>query len=172
MEAGKRDGIGFALQPPYVGVDLDQELAEGHRQAILLALNSYAEVSVSGTGYHVILKAHLNGGRHPQGLGVFQEGRLGYCSGEHVTGTPTTIEARQAELEAVLAEYLPSPIVSDVSESVEPLVDLDQELINRAFAARNGDKFRRLWDGDISGYTSHSEADLALYAAVPGYVGM
>ena len=164
VEAGAADGIGFALQPPYVGIDLDEELPENDRYAIMLALGSYSEVSVSGAGHHVILKAHLNGGRHPKGFGVFQKGRLWYCSGEHVTGTPVTVEERQAELEAVLAEYLP------VGTRV---LDLDdQELLERAFAARNGEKVRRLWEGDWSGYPSQSEADLALLTHLAFWTGL
>lgn len=38
----------------------------------------------------------------------------------------------------------------------------DRELIEKAMNAANGDKFRRLWLGDTSGYDSHSEADQAL----------
>ncbi|NUE02357.1 hypothetical protein HUB97_07625 [Halorubraceae archaeon YAN] len=38
----------------------------------------------------------------------------------------------------------------------------DAELVSRAQGAANGDKFDRLWRGDIQGYDSHSEADMAL----------
>ena len=38
----------------------------------------------------------------------------------------------------------------------------DEEIIKMATAASNGLKFNQLWSGDISGYKSHSEADLAL----------
>src|SRR5690606_37316748 len=38
----------------------------------------------------------------------------------------------------------------------------DSELIKKAMSAKNGHIFRALWNGDISGYPSHSEADLAL----------
>ena len=38
----------------------------------------------------------------------------------------------------------------------------DQELIEKAKNAKDGGKFTALWEGDISGYPSHSEADLAL----------
>lgn len=171
---GAADGIGFALAPPYVGVDLDEELPETDRYAIMLALASYAEVSVSGTGHHVILKASLNGGRHPAGIGVFQTGRFWYCTGEHVTGTPETIEERQDELEEVLAEYLPTRKIDlpGVDRSAPQPVDLDdQELLERAFAARNGAKFRRLWEGDWSGYPSQSDADLALCSLLAFWTG-
>jgi hypothetical protein len=63
----------------------------------------------------------------------------------------------------VLAEYLPKPEGDDGTVvSYSQPVDLDdQELLERAFAASNGDKFRRLWEGDSSNYPSHSEADQA-----------
>jgi hypothetical protein len=163
VEAGVADGIGFALAPPYVGVDLDDELPENERYAIMLALGSYSEVSASGAGHHVILKASLNGGRHPQGIGVFQTGRFWYCTGEHVTGTPTSIEERQGELDGVLAEYLPKPVRSSDTFAPSQPVDLDdRELLERMFSSRSGEKIRRLWEGDSSGYPSPSEADLAL----------
>jgi hypothetical protein len=38
----------------------------------------------------------------------------------------------------------------------------DEELIALALRAKNGANFRRLWEGDTTGYASHSEADLAL----------
>jgi len=43
----------------------------------------------------------------------------------------------------------------------DPELD-DDELIERAKEAANGEKFQRLWRGDTSGYPSHSEADMAL----------
>lgn len=166
VEAGKADGIGFALGPPYVGIDLDEELPEADKGAIMGRLDSYSERSVSGTGYHVVIRANLNGsGRHPKGIGIFQVDRFFYFSGEHVRGTPTTIEERQAELELVRAHFLPvadPPAVRD--KHVAQPVDLDnRELLERARNAENGAKFRRLYDdGDTSGYPSRSEADLAL----------
>ena len=38
----------------------------------------------------------------------------------------------------------------------------DYELTDKAAGAANGDLFRRLWSGDLTGYASHSEADQAL----------
>jgi hypothetical protein len=139
---GRADGIGFALGPPYVGIDLDEELPEQEHGAIMLALDSYSERSPSGRGHHVIVKASLNGrGRHAAGIGVFQDARFFYCTGQRVQGTPATIEERQEQLELVLAEYLkPEPrrqLVNGVDQFV-PLDLGDHELLERAIAASNG----------------------------------
>ena len=47
----------------------------------------------------------------------------------------------------------------------------DEEIIERAHAAKNGDKFSKLWAGDTSGYGSSSEADLALCGMLAFWVG-
>ena len=38
----------------------------------------------------------------------------------------------------------------------------DDAIVQKAMAAANGAKFTKLWGGDWTGYTSQSEADLAL----------
>jgi primase-polymerase (primpol)-like protein len=63
-------GIGFVFtgEDPYVGVDVDNCLAGGelHPAAARLvrALDSYTEVSPSGTGVHVIVRGKLAPGRN------------------------------------------------------------------------------------------------------------
>jgi primase-polymerase (primpol)-like protein len=54
-----------------------------------------------------------------------------------------------------------------------PNHDLDDDtLLERARSARNGDKFRRLYDeGNIDGYGSRSEADLALVGEIAFWTG-
>src|SRR5262249_31285995 len=44
-------------------------------------------------------------------------------------------------------------------------------LIERARAAKNGEAIGRLWEGDTSGYTSHSEAELALASRLAFWTG-
>src|SRR5687767_4531215 len=45
----------------------------------------------------------------------------------------------------------------------------DEEVISLARSARNTAKFEALWEGDTSGYTSHSEADQALISLLAFY---
>lgn len=173
VESGNAAGLGFALGPPYVGVDLDEELSEADQGAVMLALDSYSERSPSGRGHHVIVRANMSGnGRHPEGIGVFQADRFFYCTGEHVQGTPTTIEERQAELDQVLEQFLPkSETVDAPPRAAQPVEADDEELLERARAARNGAAFERLWHGDTSGYASRSESDLALCSLLAFWTG-
>jgi hypothetical protein len=160
----RRRGSDSRSARPYVGIDVDEELSAIEQDLIIFALNSYAERSPSGKGHHVIVKASLNGGgRHPAGIGVFQTDRFFYCTGEHVTGTPTTIEERQDKLEEVIEAFLPArEVCTAVPTSRKPVALDDRELLERMFASKSGEKIRRLWEGDTSGYPSQSEADLAL----------
>jgi transcriptional regulator with XRE-family HTH domain len=47
----------------------------------------------------------------------------------------------------------------------------DQTLIEKAKSAKDGAKFTALWEGDISGYKSQSEADLALCCLLAFWTG-
>lgn len=47
----------------------------------------------------------------------------------------------------------------------------DDELIDKALTSKNGDDFKWLWQGDFSGYPSHSEADLALCRLLSFWTG-
>ncbi|MGB3714784.1 MAG: VapE domain-containing protein, partial [Candidatus Promineifilaceae bacterium] len=68
------------------------------------------------------------------------------------------IQQRQAEITEVHGEVFGERVV--IPQTVYEPLD-DDELIRKAAEAENGDKFKRLFSGDISGYPSHSEADLA-----------
>ena len=56
------------------------------------------------------------------------------------------------------------------SESAENGLS-DTEVIQRALSASNGERFSRLWAGDVSGYGCHSEADLALCGMLAFWTG-
>lgn len=177
LEAGDPDGIGFVFtqEDPYVGVDLDDGLPDTDRAAITLALDSYTETSPSGDAEHVIVRASLNGhGRNRKGpFEVYEDGRYFTVTGAHVKGTPTTIEARQAQLDEVIEHYLPQP-KKTTTTTIDPTpVDLnDQQLLDVAFAASNGADFRDLWEGRWEQHqSSQSEADLDLCGRLAFYTG-
>lgn len=78
------------------------------------------------------------------------------------------IRERTAQIRAVLDRYMlrsqrgSSPEAAPRSPQSGSANLSDMDLIDKAAAASNGELFRRLWSGDITGYASHSEADQAL----------
>lgn len=176
------DGLGFvfAEADPLVGVDLDDcrdpETGTGAdwATAIIDQLDSYTEVSPSGTGYHVLVDGELPDGRNRKGdVELYDSARFFTVTGDHVSGTPDQINTRSEALAAVHDEYVdedemssqPEPSLSAGDAQSEPGTDVDlsdEELLKKARSAANGKKFNRLWSGNLSGYQSHSEADMAL----------
>jgi len=124
----------------------------------------------------------------PGHIEMYDSGRFFTVTGAHLEDTPENVRQVNDGIRAVHAGYVrddeppaetqkpagdrgvkasspdsnPEDSV-DASGSSSDGVDLtDAELIERAKNAKNGDKFTRLWNGNTSGYPSHSEADLAL----------
>jgi hypothetical protein len=112
-------------------------------------------------------------------------GRYLTFTGQRLPGTPAEIGERQAAITLVYERELKTPptrtkkaSATDTAAAFTSAIDhpsidppapgpptplgTDAELIARAKAARNGEKFGRLWAGDWDGYDSPSEADLAL----------
>jgi hypothetical protein len=103
-------GFVFAEGGGLTGVDFDHCIHEGvpepWARATVEKLGSYAEVSVSGDGYHVILRGTLKGSRHVFNrdgerckVEVYSAGRYFTVSENHVPATPTELCDRQAELD-------------------------------------------------------------------------
>ncbi|WP_121820069.1 phage NrS-1 polymerase family protein [Halostella salina] len=190
LETDIADGLGFVFTDadPFVGVDLDScrdsdtGRPEAWAKTVISTLASYTEVSPSGTGYHVLLRGTLPGERNRRGgVEIYEDARFFTVTGDHVAGTPESIEARDGELEAVYTDHIaPDDEETNVDpESTSPAqpqpstaVTLsDAALLERAQAAKNGAKFDRLWRGDTSGYDSHSEADMALCSLLAFWTG-
>jgi putative DNA primase/helicase len=193
VEAGRAEGIGFVFAEGdgLAGFDLDACVGEDgelcpEAARIVADLASYAELSPSRTGVHAIVRAELNGHRNrtaetPWGAGnleAYGHGRYFTVTGRRLPDAPASIEERQAEADAVCAEYLAKrePASNGARPSaaadVPPEVD-DDEILRRAFAAKNGQKVERLWSNgnDDCGHDSPSEADLALVGCLAFWTG-
>jgi len=174
------DGIGFVFTAgdPYTGVDLDHcGTAPGdlevHATEIIQRLHSYSEWSPSGRGLHVLVKACLpaSGGRRNKGIEIYSSGRYFTMTGDHLDETPCTIEERQEQIVHLLAALdQQSHQRPGLSRRLAVVAETDRELIRRACQAKNGAKFRRLWNGDTSDYDGdHSRADAALCSLLAHY---
>ena len=193
-ETEHADGVGFVFtdDDPIVGVDLDDcrdpETGDVDDAAldIIERLDSYTEVSPSGTGYHVLITGELPDGRNRRGsIELYDTARFFTVTGDHVERTPTHVARRQDALTAIHREYVKDTERDTAGESEQrggvddqsstagaADVDLeDEDILEKARNASNGEKFERLWNGNTVGYDSQSEADMALCCLLAFWTG-
>jgi putative DNA primase/helicase len=119
-------GIGFVFTPEddLCGIDLDGCLnpetggVEGWAQEIIEELDSYTEISPSGTGVHILVRGELQEGRNRKGrFEAYDRGRYFTVTGKHLAGTPQSIESRQEELHDVVRRICSAEIAPTATES-------------------------------------------------------
>jgi hypothetical protein len=179
------EGIGFVFTPEdgLCGVDLDKCLdpetgeIEGWAREVIEELDSFTEISPSGKGVHVLVRATLPEGRNRRGrFEAYDKGRYFTVTGKHLVGTPQRIENRQEELQRVVRRMFGEESANGHTKPVAAPERLDNslsddEVVRKALSAANGERFSLLWSGDTSGYNSHSEADLALCGMLAFWTG-
>lgn len=161
------DGLGFMFdaKSKYFGVDLDKCLDKvDFCDEFVETLQSYAEISKSGTGLHIICKGKLpEGSRRKGNVEMYSSGRYFICTGNLYNPVYNTIRDCTEPIKILHSKYLDSSVPkADVRRAVA--VDLDdQEVIDKARSCKTGQLFNLLYSGNWQGvYTSQSEADLAL----------
>jgi len=183
------DGVGFVVAETddIVGLDFDDcrvgtDLLHPEVGALLLLLDSYAEWSPSGNGVRAFVRGKLNGSPNKTGetpwkgqFETYERARFLTVTGRHLRGTPLTVEPRQAALETTLARMFPQPtqnLPPSNTASNTLAADVEDEVVlERAFAARNGATIERLFAGDVNGYATQSEAELALCSLLAFWTG-
>ena len=136
------------------------------RQLRLAAsLDSYTEISPSGTGVHILALGTLPLGRRKAGpVEMYADGRYFTMTGQQVADTPNTLNKRTPELAALHRQTFP-PAASAAAVSrppaVPPLHRDDATLLERTRQASNGTKFDALWHGDNSGSKPSSGGAMA-----------
>ena len=181
---GGFDGVGFVftVDDPFAGIDLDKcrDVESGEIEpwahAIIGRLDSYTELSPSGTGVHVIVRGRLPVGRRRKDrVEMYDRGRFFCVTGQHLEGTRAEIEARDEELAALHTETFaageadqPASSNGATEEPTRTATLDDATLLARARAATNGEAFAQLYDrGDwAANYSSQSEADMALCSSL------
>ena len=173
-EHGRADGIGFVFtrEAGIVGIDFDhcrdRETGEWDADVLKLALavGSYTEVSPSGDGLHVFTFGSIPGNRNRRGnVEIYEHGRFFTVTGSHLDGTPPAVKkAAPGSIEALYATIAggADPTPAPAAPPARSETPTDTDVLERCRAAKNSEKFERLWRGDTSGYPSGSEADLAL----------
>lgn len=185
-----RGGVGRVFTPgdPYSGVDLDDcrdpdtgEIEPWARK-IIRDLDSYTEISPSGTGVKVTVRAVLPvSGKRTGNIEMYREGRYFTLTGHRLPDAPATVNERQDTLNALYARVFaeggndapPAYTPRADGARTRPAADAmgDAELIALAMRAGNGDRFAGLWAGSTAGYPSRSEAVLALVSCIAFWTG-
>ena len=181
---GTFDGIGYAFlrEDGLVGIDLDWKDGEyegipAPAAAFVRRFESYAELSPSGRGLHIFVRGTLPVGARRRtnvkgiGVEVYTGKRYFTVTGRRLDGAPSVVNDAQEVLDAMYQALLHR---NDRPTSPQrlPAISLEEsKILPKAFAARNGERIRRLYEGDTTGYPSKSEADAALAAYLAFYTG-
>lgn len=178
------DGIGIKLCGDLLGIDIDDCIDKGviDKRAIEIIRHfpkAYIEYSPSKNGFHILMKytgvydkqnyyikhggievySALSTTRYLTITGnVYQEGSLALED----AGLKWLLETHMKKYKDEGSDVLLSNKVSYLS---------DESVTQKAANASNGEKFKKLWAGDISDYLSHSEADAALCSILAFYCG-
>jgi hypothetical protein len=198
---GHDRGVGFVFtsDDPYTGVDIDgcrdprTGLIADWARLIVEELDSYTEVSPSGTGVKILIEGALpvDGAKKDLGdtvekisdknpaIEAYSARRYFTITGQHLAGTPEEIKPSKKGLGAFYERCFGSPNGTPngdatTSEHTWPSPGLDDdELLEIAFGASNGDRIRALFEsGDIFEYANDdSRADQALACFLAFYTG-
>ena len=157
------DGIGFMFAPPYFGIDLDHCLDKtDFVDEFVETLQSYAEISKSGNGIHIICKGKLpEGSRRKGGVEMYSNGRYFICTGNIYNPKYTKIKDCTESVKVLHSKYLPASVPKATIQRTV-ITDLDDsEIIDKARNCKSGSLFNLLYQGQWEGlYPSQSEADL------------
>lgn len=167
-------GIGFELgssgnHSGITVIDLDHVLNNGIMdemyQEIIDAMDSYTEISQSGTGVHIFTIAEKPGLMCRKGsIEIYDHDRFIAMTGD-VYGGHYLLEERGSAISDLYEKtFGPEPVYQKVRRPVSNSPADDETVLKKARNAKNGTKFISLYDrGDISAYAdNHSDADEAL----------
>ncbi len=174
------DGVGFVFSAsdPFTGVDLDNcrdpqtgQLEPWAAEAVA-ELGSYTEISPSATGVKVFVAAGMPPvARKKRGkVEFYSDRRFFTVTGQHLPGTPGDVEARPEELRRVHARLIGERRKAAGGGGQATGLS-DEEILERARRGKAGSEFARLWEGDITGFDSQSEADVALCGRLAFWTG-
>jgi putative DNA primase/helicase len=179
----KYDGIGINVGNRIIAIDLDHCVEDGKPLPWAVEITvrfqgAYIEFSPSGTGLRILCMVQ-DGFTYDTGAFHIKKGSVEvYAAGvtkHFVTLTGNIYQAGDVvELPSAISWLLnthmrrKNPVMPTAIQERESYLD-DDSALAKAMVAKNADKFNKLWNGDISDYPSHSEADSALCSMLAFY---
>lgn len=158
--------IGFVFdgKHEYFGVDLDHCLSNtDFCDEFVNTLQSYAEISRSGDGLHIICKGTLpEGAKRRGGIEMYSFGRYFIMTGNIYNAQYNKVVDCTEKIKILHSKYLFSETPKIAPKQFERITMDDQEVIDKARSCKTGNLFQLLYLGNWEGlYSSQSEADLA-----------
>lgn len=176
-EANNFAGIGFTLSihDPFAVIDLDDPKGDPNiivaQEAIFKNFNSYAEISPSQRGLHIIIKGVTPKGRKRNKVEIYSSCRYITMTGNAYRNSP--IVSCQEELSKLYMALGGTEKEAYVLDGFAEETISDEELWEIAANAANGDKFVDLWEGRWEEHyplsEGPSEADFALIDIIAHY---
>ena len=171
------DGIAYFFQELYIGIDIDDvpneieeylenEDADNIVSEFVESLESYAEISPSGTGIHVIAKGTLPPhGRRRGNVEIYTTGRFFTMTGRKIGGYNfVNDDSDYNKIGFLHNKYIGKPTQQEKTNMSSGLgndLTID-EIIDVASKSKNGLRFKALYEGGWDQfYDSQSEADMA-----------
>ena len=181
-------GLGMLLTPELgvFGIDLDAcrnpatadiELRE---MDIIRRMDSYAEVSQSGTGVHLLGNGRIPDGWRIKEFEVYDHLRFFTMTGELLDDVSTDLEDRQEELEALFRDYgerierkpdRTSARQHTANQARSPVSITDEELLARLYRSRHAARVRQLVEEGLVEGDDHSDSEFELAFYVLGMNG-
>jgi len=178
-------GFMFAETDPFCGIDLDgcRDPATGQIDSwavqIITDLESYAEVSPSGTGVKIWIMGRLpDGVRHKYeipdtpaihgkqpAIEAYDTRRYFAVTGDRPNGVPNEPQPRQEQLDALIARYLSRPTGPPVATGELPTITplVNAQVINRARS------YLATVEPAVSGQSGHNVTFRAACSLVLGF---
>lgn len=174
------DGIGFVFtgEDPYVGIDLDDCLENDQlndtANAILRTLSSYHEVSPSGKGIKIIIRAdqmptqgHKSQFPCGQKIEIYSKSHYFTITGKVLEKQFIAIMNCTKELQNILRQVAKSKQIemmpnAFIRSRAYGWRKEDNQIVSKFDSGQLGIQAQNLWRGDWSGYPSQSEGDFAL----------
>jgi len=172
------DGVGFVLGDGYGGVDLDdvvndQNQIKNFANEFLGSIPSFAEFSPSGTGLHSLFKGSIDEDYKQKcsDLGAEfydDDGRWFTVTGNHVKGTPKSINECQEQVQLVQREWMDERNETAVDTEVDFQTgsageDVPDDSVVVQTMCNISDEFEKLHNGSnhVDDNDGANESDLA-----------
>ena len=171
------DGIAIGVFDHICGIDID-DCIDGNgaiskdAQWIIDKMKCYTEKSPSGKGIRILFL--VKHGFHYDTETYYIHNKIRHieiyvaeCTKKVLTVTgdvirPGDLTECTFELLEVAQKYMKRRQKSDDQQTNGESSLSDDAVVQKASSAKNGEKFKKLWEGDSSDYPSQSEADFAL----------